>query len=63
MPFADLPGRGECSAPSFEGGTEELGQYFSELEALFTWHQVVTNIDKKQGVLKYLTTVALKRTW
>jgi hypothetical protein len=33
MTFADLPGRGERSALSFDGGVEELGRYFAELEA------------------------------
>ena len=63
MPFADLPGRGERSAPSFDGGAEELGRYFAELEALYTWHAVVADVDKKQGALKYLATAALERTW
>jgi hypothetical protein len=63
MPFADLPSRGERSAPSFDGGAEELGRYFSELEALFTRHTITTDEDKKAGALRYLATAALERTW
>jgi hypothetical protein len=63
MTFADLPGRGKRSAPSFDGSAEELGCYFVELEALYDQHVVTTNLHKKQGALKYLATVALKRTW
>jgi hypothetical protein len=63
MPFADLPSRGEHSVPLFDGGAEELGCYFSELEALFMRHTITTNKDKKAGALRYLATAALKRTW
>jgi hypothetical protein len=63
MPFADLPSRGECSAPSFDGGAKELGHYFSELEALFTRHTITTDEDKKAGALRYLATAVLERTW
>jgi hypothetical protein len=63
MPFADLPSRGERSVPSFKGRAEELSQYFSELEALYSQHVANNENEKKQGVLKYLATVALKRTW
>jgi hypothetical protein len=63
MTFADLPGRGKRLAPSFDGGAEELGRYFTELEALYDRHVVTTNLHKKQGALKYLTTTALERTW
>jgi hypothetical protein len=63
MPFADLPSRGECSVPLFDGGTEELGHYFSELEALFTRHTITTEEDKKVGALRYLATAVLERTW
>jgi hypothetical protein len=63
MTFTDLPGRGERSAPSFDGGAEELGRYFAELEALYTRHNVDDEQEKKQGTLKYLTTAALERTW
>jgi hypothetical protein len=63
MTFADLPGQGERSAPSFDGSAEELGCYFTELEALYDRHTVTTNLHKKQGALKYLATTALKRMW
>jgi hypothetical protein len=63
MPFVDLPSRGEHLAPSFDGGTEELGCYFSELEALFMRHTITTDEDKKAGALRYLATAALERTW
>jgi hypothetical protein len=63
MPFADLPSCGECSAPSFDGSAEELGRYFSELEALFMRHTITTDKDKKAGALRYLATAALERTW
>jgi hypothetical protein len=63
MTFADLPGRGEQSALSFDGSAEELGCYFAELEALYDQHAVTTDLHKKQGALKYLATTALERTW
>ena len=63
MPFADLPGRGERLAPSFGGGAKELGCYFAELEALYPLHAVITDVNRKQGALKYLATAALERTW
>jgi hypothetical protein len=44
MPFADLPSQGKRSAPSFNGGAEELGRYFSELEALFTRHTITGSL-------------------
>jgi hypothetical protein len=63
MTFTDLPGWGERSALSFNGGAEELGHYFAELEALYDRHVVTTDLHKKQGALKYLATVALERMW
>jgi predicted GNAT family acetyltransferase len=63
MTFADLPGQGEQLALSFDGSAEELGHYFMESEALYDWHTVTTDLHKKQGALKYLTTAALKRIW
>jgi hypothetical protein len=63
MPFADLPSHGECSAPLFDSGAEELGCYFSELEAIFTRHTITTDKDKKAGALRYLATAVLERTW
>ena len=63
MTFADLPGRGECSALSFEGSVEELAHYFSELDSLFAQKNVTLDNKKKLGTLKYLATTALERTW
>ena len=63
MPFADLPGRGEHSAPNFAGSAEELSCYFSELDNLYAVKTVTQDAEKKQGVLKYLATAALERTW
>lgn len=63
MTFADLPGRGERSAPSFEGSAEELARYFSELDSLFAQKNVTLDNEKKLGALKYLATAALERTW
>ena len=63
MTFADLPGRGERSAPSFEGSTEELAHYFSELDSLFTQKNVMLDNEKKLGALKYLATAMLERMW
>ena len=63
MPYTDLPGCNKRSAPSFNGRTDELGHYFSELEDLYAQHQVITDANKKQGVIKYLATMALERTW
>ena len=63
MPFADLPGRGERSAPNFAGSAEELGRYFSELDNLYAAKTVTQDTEKKQGALKYLATATLERTW
>ncbi len=64
MLLADLPGRGECLAPHFDGDhPEELSRYFSEVESLFTRHAVTTKEDKKNGTLKYLTTASTERIW
>ena len=51
MIYADLPQRGKHAAPSFDGKAEELSQYFSELEALYTWHAVISDQDKKNGAI------------
>jgi hypothetical protein len=63
MPFADLPSRGERSAPSFAGGTEEVSRYFSELDNLLALKGIMTDTKKKQGALKYLATAVLERMW
>jgi hypothetical protein len=63
MAFADLPGRGERSVPSFAGGTEEVSRYFSELDNLLALKGITTDAEKKQGALKYLVTTVLKRMW
>jgi hypothetical protein len=63
MPFADLPGQGERSAPSFAGGVEEVSRYFSELDNLLALKGITTDAEKKQGALKYLATATLERMW
>lgn len=55
MALANLPGRNERSAPSFdETQAEELDQYFDDLEALYTHFNVQDDEDKKQASVKYL---------
>ena len=63
MVYADLPQRGERAAPSFDGKNEELGRYFSEIEALYTRHSITDDQEKKNGAIKYLATSALERMW
>ena len=63
MTYADLPGRGERSAPSFDGAAGELGRYFAEVEALYDRYNVTDNQEKKNGTIKYLATMALEWDW
>jgi hypothetical protein len=63
MPAADLPGRGERSAPNFDKARpEELGRFFAEVEDLFDKHNVVDNTERKQGAVKYIK-VIIARLW
>jgi len=63
MTYADLPGRGERAAPSFDGTATELGRYFSEVEALYDRYNVTDNQERKNGTIKYLATTALEWDW
>ena len=55
MPLANMPGRSERSAPSFDDSQpEELERYFADLELLLDRHIVTDNQDRKQAALKYL---------
>jgi hypothetical protein len=55
MALANLPGRSEHSAPSFDDSrSEELERYFADLEDLFNLHAVNDEHERKQGALKYL---------
>ena len=55
MALANLPGRSECLAPSFDDSQpEELARYFTNLEDLFHLHMVNADDERKQGALKYL---------
>ena len=55
MALANLPGRSERSAPSFDDSRpEELARYFADLEDLFRLHTVNADDERKQGALKYL---------
>src|SRR5216684_4270860 len=56
MPLADLPGRGECSTPTFDDTrSEELPHFFDNLELLLGQHNVVDEQEHKQAVLHYLS--------
>ena len=63
MVYTDLPQRGKRATPSFDGKNEELNQYFSEIDALYTQHLVTDDQEKKNGATKYLVTLALERMW
>jgi hypothetical protein len=55
MPLANMPGRSERAAPSFDDSQpEELERYFADLELLLDRHAVADNQDRKQAALKYL---------
>jgi hypothetical protein len=55
MPFANLPARGERSAPTFDDSQpEELERYFADLQALFDRHTVNDENERKLAALKYL---------
>ena len=55
MPLANMPGRSERAAPSFDDSQpEELERYFADLELLLDRFGVTDNQDRKQGSLRYL---------
>jgi hypothetical protein len=55
LPSANLPGRSERSAPSFDDSQpEELERYFADLQVLFDRYAVVDDQERKQAALKYL---------
>jgi hypothetical protein len=54
-PSANLPGRSERSAPSFDDSQPEgLERYFADLQVLFNRYAVVDDQERKQAALKYL---------
>ncbi len=56
MPLTDLPGRGECSTPTFDDTrSEELPHFFDDLELLLGRHNVVDEQEHKQAALCYLS--------
>src|SRR5713226_2473710 len=56
MPLADLPGRGECSTPTFnDTRSEELPCFFDDLELLLGHYNVIDENEHKQAVLHYLS--------
>ena len=55
MPLANMPGRSERAAPSFDDSQpEELERYFADLELLLDRFGITNNQDRKQGSLRYL---------
>src|ERR1019366_9258324 len=57
MPLADLPARGERSAPTFDNSQpEELERYFADLGLLLDHFRVTNEQERKQAALKYLKT-------
>jgi hypothetical protein len=54
-PSANLLGRSERSAPSFDDSQPEgLERYFADLQVLFNRYAVVDDQERKQAALKYL---------
>ena len=63
MPLADLPARGEESAPSFlDDQPEELVRYFSDLHLLLVRYNVANQQDRKQAACKY-TSIRTEQLW
>ena len=55
MGLADMPARGEHSAPYFDDSCpEELNRYFADLQFLLNCFQVVDQNEHKQAAVKYL---------
>jgi hypothetical protein len=55
MALANLPGRNERSAPTFdESRPQELTQYFTGLQALLHRFNVINDEDRKQAAVRYL---------
>ena len=53
--LADMPARGERSAPFFDDTQpEELSRYFADLQFLLNRFQVVDENERKQAAVKYL---------
>ena len=53
--LADMPARGERSAPFFDDTQpEELSRYFADLQFLLNCFQVVDENECKQAAVKYL---------
>ncbi|KAF8268061.1 hypothetical protein EI94DRAFT_1579029 [Lactarius quietus] len=63
MPFRDILKCSNHSATGFDGATEELGWFLSELESLYNQHSITDNQEIKTRALKYLTIAALDCKW
>ena len=56
LALANLPGRNERSAPSFdETQPQELDRYFSDLQALLHRYNIVAEDERKQAAVRYLS--------
>src|SRR6202008_1932472 len=63
MAFADLPGRMERAAPSFDDTQpEDLDQYFADIQHLLTRCNITDEAEQKEAALKYLKTCT-ERFW
>jgi hypothetical protein len=55
MPLANMPARGERTAPTFDESTpEDLERYFTELEFLMYRHNIIDEGDRKRAAIRYL---------
>ena len=56
MLLTDMPGRGECSIPTFDDTrSEELPRFFDDLELLLGRYNVIDKNKHKQVALRYLS--------
>ena len=63
MAFADLPGRTERAAPSFDDTQpEDLDRYFADIQHLLTRCNITDEAEQKEAALKYLKT-RTERFW
>ena len=63
MGLADMPARGERSAPYFDDSRpEELNRYFADLQFLLNRFQVVNENERKQAAVKYLK-ICTEQLW
>ncbi|SRR6266404_5320889 len=54
MPYLDMPGQHEWSAPKFDAVDPcSIQSYFEDLDLLFLRHQVLDSLEKKRLAVRY----------